>query len=151
MSLHAEELIAGNAYTIWFVIFNAPENCATSPCGEPDIFNPETMTDVSFGGGNIAGNSSITISGHKKVGDLSGSAMPFFNDLLGLDIPIFGLIDPWGAEVHLVLRSHGPKVPANMPDLINSFDGGCTTFLDAGQVTDDPGECADSHFAIFQP
>ncbi|MDN3671359.1 hypothetical protein QWY93_19030 [Echinicola jeungdonensis] len=24
-----------------------------------------------------------------------------------------------------------------MPDLINSFDGGCTTFLDAGQVTDD--------------
>ncbi|MDN3671414.1 hypothetical protein QWY93_19355 [Echinicola jeungdonensis] len=36
-----------------------------------------------------------------------------------------------------------------MPDLINSFDGGCTTFLDAGQVTDDPGECADSHFAIF--
>ena len=85
------------------------------------------------------------------MGDLSGSAIPYFNEEFGLNHPIFGLIDPQGAEVLLLSRCHGPMVPANMPEQIDSFVGGCTVFLDPPAVPVAVGECADVHFSQHLP
>ena len=37
----SRELTPGHVQTLWWVIFNNPEGCATSPCGLPDLFVPE--------------------------------------------------------------------------------------------------------------
>jgi len=153
MSFDVTGVTPGNAYTVWYVIFNVPENCAAfpSPCTVADIFNPATQADVTFGAGKVAGSSRLSVSGHRSVGDLSGSAIPFFNELLELNLPVLGLINPQGAEVHLLSRCHGPMVPANMPEQIDSFVGGCDDFLPAGVVPDEVGECADIHFSQHLP
>ena len=148
MNFKVTDAVAGHAYTVWWVIFNAPENCATTPCGEPDIFNPDTQTDVTYAAGTIVGQNGLSVSGHRSVGDLSGSAMPFFNDVLGLDLPVVGLVDPEGAEVHLVTRSHGPKVPSEMPGQIQTYVGGCDNFLQPPDQAVNEGDCADTHFSI---
>jgi hypothetical protein len=151
MNYVVTDAIAGHAYTVWWIIFNSPENCGSTPCSEADIFNPDTNTDVTFAAGTIVGKNGLKISGHRSVGDLSGSAIPFFNEVLGLDLPVVGLIDPAGAEIHLVTRSHGPKVAANMPDQIDSYVGGCSNFLMPPDQAVNEGDCADTHFSIHLP
>ena len=135
-------VIAGDAVTLWVVIFNRPENCAVPwQCGEDDIFvdpgPPET--DIYLGGGNvIGGNATIHVSGRVSTHD-----DPHFGGAFG-----GGFTNPKGAEVHLVLRSHGPKVAANMPAQINDFFGGCDVFLDPPAIPEAVGECSDVQFSI---
>ncbi len=52
-----------------------------------------------------------------------------------------GLTDPLTAEVHVIVRYHGPVVPALMPGMINSVGGGC----------DDPDTEPVEGFACFDP
>lgn len=142
----------GYTYTVWVVVFNEPENCtpAEGGCSADDIFNTPgpPKTDVLYGGGNVAGNGGrIHIAGHRAQGDNSKSV---YTDIFDLG-PWFGLIDPLGAEIHLVLRSHGPKVPENMPAQIDSFDGGCVVNLAPPAVAVAVGECVDTQFAIHAP
>ena len=40
-------------------------------------------------------------------------------------LPDQGLEDPRGAEVHLVLNDHGPKLPEYMPGMIRTYRAGC--------------------------
>jgi hypothetical protein len=139
----------GYTYTVWVVVFNEPGNCtpAEGGCSADDIFDTPgpPKTDVLYGGGNVAGNAGkIHISGHRAEGDSSGSV---YQDIFGAPSSP-GLIDPLGAEVHLVLRSHGPKVPENMPAQIDSFDGGCVVDLVPPAVAVAVGECVDTQFAI---
>ncbi|NIT57154.1 MAG: hypothetical protein GWN00_13240, partial [Aliifodinibius sp.] len=56
MSLETSGIDDGDAVTVWYVVFNQPGECGTSPCGEADIFNPATNTDVLYGAGHIVGN-----------------------------------------------------------------------------------------------
>ncbi len=155
MNFNVTDAVQGHAYTVWWVIFNNPGACAGAaagePCAEADIFNPATQTDVTHAAGTIAGGNGLKVSGHRSVGDLSGSAMPFFNQVLGLNLPVLGLTNPEGAEIHLVTRSHGPKVPGNMPDQINSYVGGCSNFLQPPDQAVNVGDCADTHFSIHLP
>ncbi len=67
-------------------------------------------------------------------------------------MPSFGgLQDARQAEIHLVLRSHGPKIPGQINAQISSFQGGCTTNLPPfTEVPDEIGECADIHASIHQ-
>jgi hypothetical protein len=145
----------GLAVTLWIVVFNVPGECLTSPCTDADLFNAAVKPDVLFGSGNVVGGSEkITLGYHRNASDNSGSIA----DLFGMPTDngeSFGLIDPRGAEIHYVVRSHGPMVPANMPEQINSFEGGC--FDDFGPPEDsndlhlDEGDCQDIQFAINQP
>jgi hypothetical protein len=132
------------AFTLWVVIFNFPENCQVPwACGEHDVFvEPGPPgTDIFFGAGNVTGASgTIHLGGSLKTRD--ESHFPGFGP---------GFLNPRTAEVHLVLRSHGPKVPANMPDQINSYAGGCVDFIGPPgppEVADEEGECADTQFSI---
>lgn len=125
-SYHAVDLPPGQVVTMWFIVFNNPLACATSPCGAPDIFNDDPngpMGDFLWGGGTIVGGSGkANIGGHLAVGDASRSG------LLEIGMPqyVTGLTDPWNAEVHLMIHSHGPKqTGTELQSQLNSFTGGC--------------------------
>lgn len=117
----------GYAYTLWVVVFNNPSACTAptpfSLCSDPDVGDPATMPDVLYGTGHVVGSDSATFAGHRSVGDGSGSISA------PIGLPAFGLVDPAGAEVLLVVHEHGPLLPAFLPDQIQTVGGGCT---DAG-------------------
>jgi hypothetical protein len=116
-------LLPGHAYTLWVVIFNEPGQCLTAPgtCTPPDLFNAAAKPDMLYGAGTVAGGSGrATFAGRTQVGDVSGSVQAPVGLLSN------GLIDPFGAEFHLVVRDHGPLIPAFMPDMIQTLAGGCT-------------------------
>ena len=131
----------GHAVTCWVVVFNVPENCAVpNACGEIDVFVTPgpPQTDIFFGAGNIVGGSgTIHMSG--RVGTNDAGHFPGYNGDPGL-------LNPEGAEVHLIPRGHGPMVPANMPAQIHSFGGGCDVDVFPGDP-DEVGECADVQFS----
>ncbi|MFQ5709341.1 MAG: hypothetical protein ACE5HO_17930 [bacterium] len=99
-----------------------------------------------FATGDVANHrGQANFRARREIGDLSGSLLPLF----GLE-PV-GLLDPHGAEVHMIVRSHGPAIPGKIDEQIGSFDGGCTAFLDPPEVPDEVGECADIQFSVHQP
>jgi len=115
--IHAGELNPGNAYSLWLVVINNPDACASSPCSAPDILtNPETDSQVRSGGtGTIAGAAGKgTLAGAAHVGALSG----WLEDR--------SLDDPFTAEVHLVINDHGPMLPEFMPGMISTYRAGCS-------------------------
>ena len=146
----ANDLTPGFAYTIWWVIWNIPELCGTpNACTDADFGNADDVqVEVMYAGGHVVGNSGFgKFSGHLNEDDASGS----INDLFGL--PSYGgLQDALGAEVHVVLRNHGPAVPGLVNEQIGSYPGGCETDLGVFvEIPDEVGECGDTHFAIFAP
>ena len=124
-TLSTTDLTAGHAYTLWFVAFNRPENCAVPfQCAPDDVVNDAAQPDMMYGAGSIAGGEGkATFAGRRSVGDNSGS----LNMPVGL--PSYGLLDPVGAEVLMAIHDHGPKLPEYLPDMFQTIDGGCT---DAG-------------------
>lgn len=149
-SLRAAELPAQHAYTLWLVVVNNPAACDPSPCTAPDIINnPATSSQVVYGAGHVAGASGrAAFSGARTVGDIPEGW------LAGR-----GLIDPFGAEVHLVVNDHGPVLDGYMPEMIRTYRAGCTneslppifpqTARDDG--TPGPNACRLTQVAVFLP
>lgn len=147
-TFQTSSLPAGQVMTLWFVIFNNPAACFTSPCGLDDLLaNEDAQADFLWGAGNIVGGSGRgNLGGHLRVGEVSRSA--FIE--LGAPEAAVGLIDPFGAEVHLMLHSHGPLVPGRtLKAQLNSFLGGCEMFLGPDGIAAGPedvpsavGECS---------
>ncbi len=134
----------GDATTNWWVIFNEPGNCVGG-CGEDDVLNSlgggpllDAEVDVIFATGHVAG-SKWRAAAHLSEGDTKGSLRPLFGAA-----PI-GLIDAMTAEIHVVVRSHGPAkdiAPGQLDDAISTVFGGCLGF---GGTFD----CGDSQAAEF--
>jgi hypothetical protein len=124
-TLSTTDLTAGHAYTLWFVAFNKPEHCAVAyQCAPGDVVNDAAQPDMMYAAGTVVGGEgTATFAGRRSVGDRSGSLN------LPVGLPSYGLLDPRGAEIHLAVHDHGPKLPAYLPDMIQTVDGGCT---DAG-------------------
>lgn len=122
MSLHTSQLGAGDAVTVWWVVFNNPTSCSHGVsgvrCGAGDLSVPATHASVIYAAGHVIGQDGVGDYGARlNVGDTSGA-------LFGP-----GLVDPAGADVHLIVRDHGPADPSLMPAQIHSFDicnGSCT-------------------------
>lgn len=123
-NLSTTGLSPGHAYTLWIVIFNEPGGCAVPhECGPDDVVNAAAKPDMMYAAGSMAtAAGTATFAGHRHVGG-NGS----INAPVGL--PAFGLLDPYGAEIHLAVHDHGPRLPEFLPDMIQTVDGGCT---DAG-------------------
>ena len=151
----------GYAVTVWFVVFNEPEQCGDpldpfDQCIDTDLFNPLVKADVLYAAGNIVGGSENANFGlHLNEGDNSGSIA----DLFGLPTnngESWGLIDARKAEVHYVLRTHGPKVPGHVKGMIQTYEGGCVFNAPYGynppmaenQLQLDLGDCQDVQFAV---
>lgn len=153
MSLHTSDLVPGDAYTVWWVIFNEPQNCSDSICNEDDLFvldengaivmdefNQRVMDPEAL----VAPQISIQYATGSLI-DEDGSGD--FAAAVGVgDVPGIvagpGLVNPDTAEVHVVVRTHGPKVDALFTDQILTFGGGC-------EPADAP-PCADIQFAVHQ-
>lgn len=149
--LHTSELPAGQAVTLWFIMFNHPEACLTNPCSAPDLFNPATGGDFHFASGHVTGGSgNTTFAAHLSVGDVSGSGL--VETGLGPAVP---LMNPRTAEITLALHSHGPKLKGqDLKRQISSYLGGCNVFNGpdgfAGgpeDVPDAPYECSTIQFS----
>lgn len=156
-SITSLELPPGQAFTMWIIVFNNPELCASTPCGAPDLFDPAVQGDFLFGGGHVVGGSGKgTFAGQISLGDISGTG---FNEI-GFPELAVGLLDPYGAEVHIVLHSHGPRqTGTTLKQQISSFTGGCTAILgNAYAQAEGPhdipefvGECSSIQASVHLP
>lgn len=121
--------------------FNNPAACDNS-CNAPDLGNPAVLGTVLYAAGHVIGpNGKGNFAAHLAVGDTSGDSFPveFPGDLVGL-------IAPLEAEIHLVVRSHGPPLPGQVAEQISTFNGGGCH--DPGDPTD---ACEDQQFAVHLP
>jgi hypothetical protein len=146
----------GYAYTLWWVIWNSPGECLTpNECGDPDdvdFFNPATEVDLLYATGLVVGNNGEgNFLAHLKIGDDSDSE----NELM--ELPVVGGLhvgNAFNAEVHLVLRSHGPVIADMVAEQIGGYVGGCTdpfAFLPFSEIPDEVGECGDIEYALHPP
>jgi hypothetical protein len=155
VKLNADFIDPDRAFTLWFIVFNTPEGCLSSPCTVADVFNPSANADFLYGGGITTPRNKAEFGGSLAVHDDTGSGFLEF-DPPG---PALGLTDPWNAEVMLAIHSHGPAGSgALLAWQISSFLGGCAEFLGpdgfaAGpeDIPDEAGECSTIMYAIHQP
>ncbi len=145
--VHAEDLIPGNAYTLWLVVTNEPSACVSNPCPGPELIGvEETDSQVVYAGGHVAGGSRSTFAGSVGVGPLEGW------------LPDRSLGDPMTVEVQLVVNDHGPALDEHMPGMIDTYRGGCSdespfppffpdTALTDGEVG--PNDCLLYQMAAF--
>jgi hypothetical protein len=144
------QLEPGHAYSVWWVIFNDPEYCSGGVCGEDDIFDED---------GNVVLTEAADISALNATGGVAdGAGRAFFEASLpkgdtGPYQVLFGdgLVDPMGAEVHLVVRSHGPALTGDaLEGQLTTFGGSCTEAT-GGPAGADGFVCFDDQFAVHQP
>lgn len=141
MELRTEGLEPYAPYTVWWVVFNTPQGCSES-CDEDDIIDAE---------GNMAPNPEANISILWATGGVtSAEGKGVFSAYLPENQPLgevlFGptLIDARGAEVHLVVRTHGAADLDRLYAQFNTFEpdpamgGTCDT-------------CTDVQFAVHAP
>ncbi len=153
VNFKATGLIPDHAYTLWWVIWNNPENCVVmGACADADFGDPDVQVELMYANGHVAsGNGKGNFSAHLNENDASGTINPLFG------LPSYGgLHDAEKAEVHMVLRSHGPKVPGIVNEQIGSYLGGCPLEFPYGfppftEIPDAVGECGDIFAAIHQP
>lgn len=129
-TIHASQLPPGTADTVWWVVFNEPDACNAS-CDADDFGDPDVQASSLVATGHVVGGSGVANYGARlAVGDASGA--------------VFGpgLLDPWGAEVHLVIRTHGELLSGQVDDQIHSFGEGCNP---------EPENCKNLQFSIHLP
>lgn len=132
---------AGDPYTLWLVVFNNPAACATSPCSEADLGNPDVGGSVFNGTGAIsapdgqlkkngkpAGGGAINFDFVVPAHALPSGLFLLFGDPAGLHAG-----NGYGAEIHLVVDKH-PSIPAGM-SWVNDLT--TTNFPGAGPATND--------------
>lgn len=146
-------LTPGHTMTLWWVVINNPAACEYQggeldgvPCNMPDLFNPEVQAAVLFADGDVVNaGGRATFTSRLYEGEAPGSIA----DLLG--IPAISMFDANAAEIHLVVRSHGPAIPGQVEEQLGSFAGGCTEFMNPPSVPATEGQCADIQFSVHQP
>ena len=112
------------AYTIWWVVWNDPSACAGG-CGEDDL--GIAGNSVFYAGGFVTGkDGTVNVSVHVEAGDLAD----------GIDVLIPGGLHPgngFGAEMHLIIRSHVEIIEGMADVQVGTFFGAC----DINTCTDD--------------
>ncbi len=119
-SISTSELMAGGAYSIWWVIFNRPQFCS-DPCGLDDLLpinpsaDPRVDASLLWGSGFVAdadgaANVTVRLRRNHPPGEVRFGP---------------GLKRVAHAEAHVVLRSHGSAIPGMVAEQTGSFGGGC--------------------------
>lgn len=151
VTIHARELDANAAYTLWAIVFNQPDACTTAPdsptrCGSSDLTATPNSAEASafVVGGFVTGeDGTANVNAH-----LRGGPLPEGTDVLwgtggrndngsepGLRTDN-GLV----AEIHFVLRTHGPILVGGTAEQISTLNGGCP-----------PNACSNQQAVVFPP
>ena len=111
--------LPAGAYTVWWVIFNNPEAC-DGPCDDPDLFNPAVMAGGFWATGAVVDANGVGhFRAHLEEGELP--SLPGQVELPGSS----PLLDTKKAQILVLLRYHGPVVPAILTKQITTGFGGC--------------------------
>lgn len=92
----------GHAFTLWFVVFDNPAGCVGG-CGADDVSRASARATVVNGGGDVAVNDAAGVAvlrGELARHNAEG-AQVLAGDAKALD-------NPYRAEIHVIVRSHGP-------------------------------------------
>jgi len=145
----------GDVVTLWWIVANSPEECQAglpglSRCGPADHVAGRGDMSVHHAAGRIAAEDGTASYGaHLRVGDVSRALFE--------GEP--GLVDPRGAEVILVLKTHGPKIPALTAEMLRTFAGGChdqtvpPSLIARPEMlgTSGPNDCAEIQVTVHSP
>ena len=140
-------------YTLWWDIFNEPQNCSDGVCNADDMFILDENGAIQR---DAAGNRVLNMDGigaanisvqhaagsYSTLGTLATSASLGLGSVPGIALGP-GLLDAARAEVHLVVRTHGPVLGEAFHDQLSTFGGGCEPM--------DAVPCVDLQFAIHRP
>jgi hypothetical protein len=138
IDVHLRDLTAGNAVTVWAVIFNTPEFCedgagSPGPCDGDDVFpgGPANAAVIWSGIGGVV-NRGGNFNGLSTIGEGDDGAPGQI---------LFGnLADAEGAEIHFIVQDHGEASDDAATLLLQTttFQGGCNT------------TCVDIQFIAFK-
>lgn len=124
INVSTSQLEPGYAYSNWWIIFNHPEACEDG-CGADDLGNPDVEASVTYATGRVANaDGEAHFSAFLPVGlvRLNRTVEGRERHRLGP-----GLQNLWGAEIHYIIRSHGPAGPsvATLIEEIGTFNHSC--------------------------
>ena len=145
LTVHTTALDPGYAYTIWWVIFNNPAACdPVAGCSDADFGTAEVEASVMNATGRVAdsdGNawfSAFLPAGFMHTNPSSLNGRQLFGP---------GLQNVKGAEIHIVVRCHGPSTgPFGDTEQLSTFNGDCLIIDDDGVMVD---ICYDAQAAVF--
>jgi len=158
VTMTSADLKPGHVYSLWWVIMDVPENCTDNNCSFDDVFlmdddgryilddngqrQANSLQRESAVISNLSGmgtigldNGKAVFRAHLPIGDLSG------DNLFGP-----GLHNPMTAEVHIIIRDHGPASPDPeiLAEQLMEPWGGCPDPLDRSP-------CEDIQVVFFHP
>ena len=141
MDVSASELLPDGAYSFWWVVFNHPEKCFAGTigrCGAGDLpmfgGDPAVEASLLWGAGFVAdGTGSANISASLQSSNPPGEVV--FGP---------GLTEVAGADIHGVLRFHGPAVAGMTAEVVSNFNGGCPGGEGCSNVQFSPHEGIDN-------
>src|SRR5262245_58059610 len=84
MAIHTSGLQLGAAHTVWWAIYNHPEECTTPYACDPRLDFPSTVLNAT---GHVIGNNGVgNFASYLAEGDISGLSLPitFPDDASGL-------------------------------------------------------------------
>lgn len=153
-TLKTSGLEPGHVVTLWWIVANNPAECEAglpglSRCGPRDHIEGRGNMSVLNAAGRIVGEDGTANYGaHLRVGDTSRALFD--------GEP--GLTDSHTAEVILVVKTHGPKIPELTSEMLSTFAGGCedqTTPLPTVRPemvgTAGPNDCAEIQLSVHSP
>ena len=127
-------------YTLWWIIFNNPEECTTGAapanCGEGDLNPDRDGAGVNPVDGGVR-NAAAFITGMDGTGNVRGKLM---EGAPAAGNAGFGqLNDSVGAEIHIVIQTHGGPLVGSVDQQMTIPGAACNA------------ECADQFGIIFLP
>jgi hypothetical protein len=152
----------GHAHSLWYVIFNAPQNCSDGACGEDDIFIDPDDHSAGFNAEQIVATRASSVWGKAGAvanpggrlrlnGALGPGGIPDGQNQVvigrsedGALVPlgvVTGLHNPRRAVIIAVLQDHGAAHddPESLKRQLTSFQGACNP------------DCEDTQFAVHVP
>jgi len=130
-------LDVGAAYTLWWIIFNNPAACDPAGCSDADFGTPEVEASAMSATGRVA-----DANGNATFGAFLPAGFMYTNPASGNGRQLFGpgLQNPAGAEIHVVVRCHGPW--SGNIEQISTFAGDCNNAAS-------PSGCYDAQAIVF--
>jgi hypothetical protein len=134
--LAASGLDPNAAYTVWWVVFNNPAACG-GPCSPTTLGIPAVRASVFYAAGFVTGDDgTANITAHTQDGEPpAGVEVTPDGTVAGIDVG-----NGFGAEIWLVVRSHGAIIAGMVDKQIGSFNGACP-----------PNTCLNQQVAMFPP